>query len=467
MTKITENPWLPKLENSDGPRYQAIVTAMKEDITSGLLAPGDRMPTQRALAKDLGVALGTITRAYAEAERRGLIKSRGAGGTFIAGADVERDAGTLASPEPTASVIEMSIDLPLHCEDPDLGPVLNDIARRNNSSELLRYHAVAGTLRHRQAGVTWAARYGLETSADRVVVCAGTQHALTVSLMSLSSPGDVVLCSQLTYPGMKSVASHLHLKLQSVESDDRGMLPKSIEKACRSSNVRALYCNPSFHNPTTMQMDLPRRQQIAKLAKKYDFAILEDDVHRLLSDDPPAPMASLAPDHVFHIASFSKAVSAGLRVAFLVPPEKDHESVSQAVWATVWMVPSLPVEVAATWIEDGTADTVVQRKRKEAGERQRMYRKVFGNANYSAQPNGYYVWLSLPEPWTSNGYALEAHQRGVSITSAEPFLVEPNLSPACVRVCLAAAETRKLMLAGLDVLAKLLNSSPGRSAPVL
>ena len=463
--KTGDGAWLPTLEGSDAPRYQAIVTALKEDISSGQLGPGDRIPTQRALAKRLGMALGTVTRAYAEAERHGLIRSRGARGTFIAGPDGQRDEGTLGIPDPASSVIEMSIDLPLHGEDPDLGPVLHDIARRNNTAELLRYHAVAGTPRHREAGVAWAARFGVETSANRVVVCAGTQHALTVSLMSVAAPGDTVLCSELTYPGMKSVASHLHLRLQGVASDERGILPQAVEEACRSTTVKGLYCNPSFHNPTTVQLDLKRRQQLAKLAQKYDFSILEDDVHRLLSDNPPTPIASLAPDHTFFIASLSKALTAGLRVAFLVPPAEQYEAVSQAVWATVWMVSSLPIEVAATWIEDGTADNVVRRKRDEAGERQRVCRNALGNASYSAQPHGYYVWLQLPEPWSSTGYALEARQRGVAITSSEPFSVGSIASPAAVRICLAAAETRKSMLVGLDILAKLLDSSPGGSAP--
>ena len=465
MTSEARRLWVPSLQDSGLPRYQAIVVAMKEDISSGELEPGDRIPTQRALAKTLGVALGTVTRAYAEAERHGLIRSRGARGTFIAGADGQRDEGTLGIPDPTSSVIEMSVDLPLHGEDPDLAPVLRDIAKRNNSGELLRYHAVAGTARHRDAGVAWAARFGVETSSDRVVVCAGTQHALTVSLMAVAGPGDTVLCGELTYPGMKSIASHLHLKLQGIGSDDRGIIPRAVEKACQSSSVRALYCNPSFHNPTTAQLDLRRRQQLAKLAKKYGFAILEDDVHRLLSDNPATPLANLAPDHTFFIASFSKAVTAGLRVAFLVAPEQHYDAISQAVWATVWMVPSLPVEVAATWIEDGTAENVVRRKRAEAGERQQLCRDLLRNASFSAQPTGYYVWLDLPKPWSSTGYALEARQRGVAITSSEPFLVGSVDPPAAVRVCLAAPDTRKSVQVGLEVLAKLLESKPGSGAP--
>ena len=465
MTKKTAKTWEPNLEASDAPRYQAIVTAMKEDISSGELEPGDRIPTQRALAKSLGVAIGTVTRAYAEAERHGLIQSRGARGTFIAGADGRRDEAALAIPDPTSSIIEMSVDLPLHGEDPDLAPVLRDIAKRNNSGDLLRYHAVAGTSRHRDAGVAWASRFGVEISSGHIVVCAGTQHALTVSLMAVAEPGDTVLCNALTYPGMKSVASHLHLELRGVESDEKGILPRAVENACQSSSVRALYCNPSFHNPTTAQLDLKRRQQLAKLAKKYDFAILEDDVHRLLSDKPETPIANLAPDHTFFIASFSKAVAAGLRVAFLVPPAQLYDAVSQAVWATVWMVPSLPIEVAGTWIENGTADTVVERKRDEAGARQQLCEDVLKNASYAAQPNGYYVWLHLPEPWSSTGFTLEARQRGVAITSSEPFLVGSIDPPTAVRVCLAAPDTRKSVQVGLEVLAKLLDTNPGSRAP--
>ena len=444
--------WAPQLD-PEIPRYQAIVEALKRDIGSGDLEPGTRLPTQRELAVSLSVALGTVTRAYAEAERRGLVRMRGARGTFV---------GPLEIPDPESAVIEMGVDLPIHCEDPALSPTLHDLAKRADLNGLLRYHPVGGISRHREAGVEWTKRFGIETSPDRIVVCAGTQHALTVSLMSMAEPNDLILTDELTYAGMRSVANHLHLRLAGVKMDRRGMLPSEVESICRKQRVRALYCIPSFHNPTTRQLSLRRRQAIASLAMKYDFAILEDDVHRLVSDTPPPPIGVFAPDQTYYIASFSKAVTAGLRVAFLVPPGSECEAISQAVWASIWMVPPLTAEIAATWIFDGTADDVLRRKRREAQQRQTVCRRILANSEYEFQSSGYYIWLHLPAPWTSAEFALEARKRGVAVTPAQPFLVDQTPAPAAVRICLAAPESRSSMERGLTILASLLAKEPGK-----
>jgi DNA-binding transcriptional MocR family regulator len=260
------------------------------------------------------------------------------------------------------------------------------------------------------------------------------------------------------------------VRLQGIaeDRDGTGISPAAIEAACKRHRVRALYCVPSFHNPTTAQLGVEKRRELARLAAKHDFHVLEDDVHRLLSAAPPAPVATLARDRTFYVASFSKAVVAGLRVAFLVPPPSLVARATEAVWATVWTVPGLTVEVAATWIEDGTADEVVSRKRREAGERQKLRARVLAGARHDAQPNGYYTWLHLPAPWTSVEFALEARERGVAVTPSTAFLVGQIPAPAAVRVCVGAPETRADVERGLRILRELLASGPtrgGRGVP--
>ena len=454
--------WKPDLSARRGPLYRAIVDALRGDVEEGRLHPGDRLPTQRSLAVALGVGLGTVTHAYREAERAGIIQSRVGRGTFVAQPGSADPLGL-----PDAGLVEMSVDLPIHAEDPDLAAALQKISRSSAVSRLLRYHHHAGTARHRQAGAAWAERFEMPARPDDVVVCAGSQHALCVSLMAVAGPGDVVLCDELTYPGIRAVTDPLRLRLCGVAMDEHGLLPDAVDAACRQRRVRALYTVPSFHNPTTAQLDATRRRTLADLARRHDFVMLEDDVHRLLSTRPPPPIATLAPERTFYIASFSKAVTGGLRVAFLIPPRDLVTRTTDAVWGTVWMVPTLPVEVAATWIEDGTADDIVRRKRKEAGRRQRTCDELLDGFPFAAQPHGYYAWLELPEVWSSAGFAQEARRRGVAVTPSTAFVVGPASPPNAVRVCVAAPETADEMRRGLLVLRELLRSGPDRRHAVM
>ncbi len=455
MTSTGHLLWKPALAGAHGPLYRAIVAALRSDIEQGRLHPGDRLPTQRSLAAALGLGLGTVTHAYKEAERQGLLSSRVGRGSFVASPTPSDPLGL-----PDTRLVEMSVDLPIHTEDPDLASALQKIARKDGVQRLLRYHDHAGTARHRQAGAVWAERFGMPAGPDDILVCAGSQHALTVALMCSTAAGDVVLCDELTYPGIRAIARQLQLSLESIPMDAGGMRPRAIEAACKRRRVRALYCVPSFHNPTTTQLDGDRRQAIARLAIKHDVVVLEDDVHRLMSETPAAPLSTLAPDHGFFVASFSKAVTGGLRVAFLVPPAAYVRRATDAIWATVFMVPTLTVEVAATWIEDGTADAVVAAKHAEAGRRQDILRRLLADAHYDAQPHGYYAWLHLPDPWTSADFAAEARRRGVAVTPSSAFFMGAGRPPPAVRVCLAAPETREQMTRGLETLRGLLDEQP-------
>ena len=132
-----------------------------------------------------------------------------------------------------------------------LRDALASLASRPHLADLLEYQHPAGRLRHRAAGAVWLAQSGLETRAEQVVVTSGGQHALMVAFSTLAKPGDLVLCSELTYPGMISLARLLRLRLEGLSLDDDGVRPDAFETACRRG-PRALFCMPTLHNPTAV-----------------------------------------------------------------------------------------------------------------------------------------------------------------------------------------------------------------------
>ncbi len=451
--------WTPRLEPDQKSLYTAIADAIGRDIRAGQLRPGDRLPPHRELADALGLAVGTVTRAYGEAESRGLVRGEIGRGTFVR--DPGRpEPGMMTEASPT-DFVDLSMNFPLHSLDPDLAPALRRLADRPDVSGLLRYQPSEGTRAHRETGAEWARTFGVPASADDVVVCAGAQHALTAVMGTVAAPGDTVLTEELTYPGVKGVAGLLHLKLSPVAMDREGILPDAVEAACRQRRPKAIYLSPTLQNPTTSVLSEERRRALVDIARRYELRILEDDVHRRLVPDPPPAIASLAPERTFFVAGTSKSVAGGLRVAFLVTPPGQRPRVAPAVWASVWVVPPLCVEITRQWIADGTAERTVERKRAEARRRQEIARRALGGHRYRAHPDGLYVWLELPPPWTSATFAAAARGRGIGVTPSEVFRVDDTPGPAAVRVCLGAVDDREVLRGALTRLGALLSESPG------
>jgi len=171
--------WTPVLSDTDLPAYRAIADALASDVREGRLAPGDRLPTQRELAELLEVSIGTVTRAYTEAERRGLVSAEVGRGTFVRNLELE---GVLSGQPGDAAggIIDLSLSYPIESENPDLAAALRVIADRADVSQLLRYEAPRASERHVNAGVAWLRACGLTVSPDVVSITVGAQHAISV-----------------------------------------------------------------------------------------------------------------------------------------------------------------------------------------------------------------------------------------------------------------------------------------------
>jgi len=117
-------PWPPRIAAAEGPIYLAIADAIGAAIQAGQLRPGDRLPTHRALADDLGVDLTTVTRAYAEARRRGLLHATVGRGTFVGRQDA---TPATPPPEPVAGPVDLGMNLPPQPLDPPLRDLLRQV----------------------------------------------------------------------------------------------------------------------------------------------------------------------------------------------------------------------------------------------------------------------------------------------------------------------------------------------------
>ncbi|MEZ4387287.1 MAG: PLP-dependent aminotransferase family protein [Candidatus Krumholzibacteriia bacterium] len=459
--------WTPDISGRPGPRYKAIADALADDIACARLSTGDRLPTHRELAEQLDLTVGTVTRAYAEAERRGLVRGEVGRGTFVWADDERFDPLLEPSREGAADMIDLGLNLPLDSEGPDLAEVLREMCERTDLDLLLTYQPFTGSDRYRRMGVDWIARHGLEVAPEQVVITAGAQHAIVVALSALCRPGQVVLSEVLTYPGLKTAASLLGLEAAPVAMDHEGLLPEALDRAVQETGARVLYCMPTLQNPTTATMGAARRAAVAEVARRHDLHVIEDDVHGLLAPDSPAPLMALIPERTLYIASTSKVLAGGLRVAFVAAPRDLIERLAFAVAASMWALPALSLEVAARWIADGTAAVITDRKREEAAARQDLARRILPAGRCQTAGQSYFLWLELPAPWRVDQFVRAARERGVLVASAEAFTTGRAEPPAAVRVSLSAPAERARLASGLQTLADMLAQGPTPAAAIV
>src|SRR5712691_10716370 len=269
--------WAPDLRTRRGPRYLAIADALADDAAAGRLRAGTRLPTHRDLADRLALTVGTVTRAYAEAARRGLVSGEVGRGTFVRAAARPGPAGL---PAEGSGFVDLSANLPPATrgdgEAATLGRTLGRLSRHADLGRLLAYPPDGGRREHRAAGAEWVRRSGLAAPPERVLVSSGSQHGMTAVFAALTSPGDVVAAESLTYPGMKTLAGLLSLRLPGLAMDEHGLRPDALAAACRGRRPKALYCVPTLQNPTSALMPEERRREIARLAREHGVILVED-----------------------------------------------------------------------------------------------------------------------------------------------------------------------------------------------
>ena len=446
--------WTPDLKDRVGPLYQAIANAIAEDLSAGQLAAGQQLPTQRVLATELDVALTTVTRGYAEAERRGLVSGEVGRGTFV--------RGGMGAP-PSTDADREQVDLTQNELGPwahaqELGASIARVAGQLHGGGVFDYQPPGGTERQRAAGAQWMTRAGLEAAAEDVLITSGAQHGMALTFATIADPGDTVFTDVVTYSGMKSLAHLLRLRLKGLEMDEYGLLPDAFATACREEGAKALYCMPSLHNPTGILMPEQRRREIAGIANDYGLPIVEDDSYGFLVPDE-TPISAYA-DTAYYLAGTSKSLAAGLRIGFLLPPESMVDRLKAAISSTTYSVSPLMGDVVAGWIFDGTADRVMEWKRGEVAKRQAMAQRILGGYTSDPHPLSQQLWLSVPEPWCTPEFVSQAEMRGVLISPAEDFVAGRATPPHAVRVCLGPVADTARLEGALQTLASILDGPP-------
>jgi DNA-binding transcriptional MocR family regulator len=460
---VTMTNWIPSLA-VDRPRYVAIADAIAADLAEGKLKTGDRLPPQRELAWRLGVTVGTITRAYQEAERRGLLSGEVGRGSYLKDPARSRSAlPNVLATEP--GVLQMHIAAPPRVHlTVDLDLAFREITSDRMRLRHLDYGPATGAQPYREMGVDWLRRCGVEVSSAEIVVTAGAHAALIACLAATLRPGDHLLAEPLTYPTLLPIARLLGLQLHALEMDEQGMIPASLEQALDITDARVLYVVPTLHNPTTTTLTAERRQTIAAIAKRHGLTIIEDDIFRLLAvAPPPDTIHALAPERTYYITSLSKTVAPGLRVGFVATPPGAAEPLALQQMIAGSRVASLTAEMARLWMAKGAAERILTDIRNELAMRRLIALNVLGGRNPSCAPGAMFLWLPLPDHWRAGEFARATEARGIRVTPGSAFAVGRRANDQAVRICFGLVEDRDALKEGLQKLDRLLGEGPAES----
>lgn len=452
--------WDLKIIDTDKSLYIAIVDALERDIRNGVLKAGEKLPPQRHLARKVGVNVTTITRAYKEAEKRGLVNAIIGSGTFIS-SDLGVSSSLINAEKKEKKLIEMGLVFPLYSMEPDISPIISKVLHKNNMNQFMTYTSPQGMYRHRLAGCEWMKRCGIYTDPDNIMVTAGAQHALNCIFHALFQPGDHVAVDCLTYPGVKTAAKLCGIQLEAVAMDEEGMTPRGLMTACKHHNLKGIYTVSALQNPTNAVMSEKRCEEITEIIRDNNLILIEDDLYRFFTTKSPAPLASRIPEQSIYISSISKAFYAGLRVSFLAAPKKFYNRICQAIVDTMWMAPPLNAEIASECILDGTADNIIHLKRVELEKRACILKVKLSDYEYRYASGSMFAWLKLPDEWNGSELVKTADENGIHMISSEKFSVGAMVPPNYVRISLCSTDNISDFEKGLDILVKILGHEIG------
>ncbi|MCI3206787.1 MULTISPECIES: PLP-dependent aminotransferase family protein [Pandoraea] len=441
-----------------GPAYIRIVKALASGIDSGELRAGLPMPSQRELARHLGLHFTTVTRAWGEARKRGLVHTRpGLGTTIAAGGmrpgSTREDAVTGSEVMDLSSVWSPVLKIPF-----DLSSALVALG---GDQGIALFSARTGRKENRvtSAATEWLQPRFTKSIEARVVTSAGARAALLAMMRLVVGNGGTLLTESMTWPTVRGMASMLDIRLRGVAMDNEGMMPASLEQAVRETGARALYCVPTSQNPTNAVMSATRRIAIAQIAVRLGLTIFEDDAYGQLVEHPLPPLAEFAPESTYYIAGLTKCLSPSMRVAYVVAPSVRAASQLDDLLRTTMLCPA-PIEeaLANQTMADHSATRHIAKVRAEARLRMSIAESAFAEFRHLVNVGPLFIWLKLPTYWHRAQFVEAARTRGVIVLPADIFAADGECSENCVRIATGSAQNQARLRKALQIIADIVST---------
>jgi GntR family transcriptional regulator/MocR family aminotransferase len=395
------------------PFYRQIYDRFRRAIASGVLKPGDRIPSARALTQELGLARGTIEAAYSLLAAEGYIQALGQAGTIVTPGLKPRTpvAGTMPQSSSTAAVASFRPDsiLPFQMGLPALDAFPRKIwarvgARcvRSMQPSDMTHPSVYGlpVLRAEIAAYLQVSR-GINCSPSQIFVTSGYRHTIELIAHALLKGGDRVWLENPGYPPTRELLGLMNIATVPVPVDREGMVVSDGLKL--APRARAAVVTPAHQSPLSVSLSLPRRLALLDWAARNNAWVIEDDYdgeYRYVSRPLPALKSLDRDGRVLYAGTFSKVLLPGIRLAYLVVPETQVERFEQITQAFAGGSPQLTQAIVTAFITEGHFARHIQRMRKLYGERREAttagLESVLGkHVRIDSQPGGMHLILRL------------------------------------------------------------------------
>lgn len=457
MSTISQEP----LPGGAGPKYQRVMGLLRNQIRSGALEIGAKLPPVRDLAYRLGITPGTVARAYKELTEEGLLQGAVGRGTFVAAPPlpIEDDVWS----HPLVVEDDRSLSLITPCL-PELG---QDALMRRAFSRANRagaYDFASYPTRHssealRRAIVDWLEPRPLgPLSVEDVQPTYGGQHAIcSIMQASLVGARPAVLVEELSYGGFRRAAELVRADVIGVEMDEQGMLPDALDAAARNGAAQLVCLTPEVQNPSCGFASLERRQQILAVAERRNLTIIEDDCYRTGPSRAPG-YRMLAPDRCWYVSTLSKSLSPALRFGWAVAPLGRGKDLRRVLEYGAFGMSAVLSATAQEILSDPETRPLCDALNQSMTRYVEVAVNVLGGFDLAWQSDVPFLWLRLPAGWRASSFCRAAEADGIQLRSADEFALRDGRAPSAVRISVnARASTRRFEAAMLKLRALLDN----------
>ncbi|MGE8295351.1 MAG: GntR family transcriptional regulator MpaR [Pseudomonas sp.] len=431
-------------------RYEKFADEIAELIRTGVLGPGEKVPSVRHASRTYGVSPSTVFQAYYLLEDRGLIQARARSGYFVR----EHAKRPLHEPELTGhaaqttevDVSELVFSVLASLKDPhtvpfgsafpspDLFPLPRLAKSMAHALRMLSPHEIIADMTAGNADLRRqiALRYmvsGVMLPMEELVISNGAMEALNLCLQCVTQPGDLVAIESPTFYACLQVLERLQLKAVEIpvhprEGIDLGALSDSL----RQLPIKACWFMSSLQNPLGASMSEARKQALYDLLVEHQVPLIEDDVYAELyfGSHPPKPVKSFDREGlVMHCGSFSKSLAPGYRIGWVAGGRYAEQIARLKLMTTI--SPSVPAQAAlADYLQHGGYDRHL-RKLRHALEMQQSAMLASAARHFPASTRvtrpsgGYFLWFEFPERLDSLQLLRLALAQGISLAPGPIF----------------------------------------------
>lgn len=463
-----------KKDTQHSPLYRQLESEIIQLICRGILKPGQALPSTRELAQSLQLNRKTVVTTYEELDAQGWVETRERSGVYVSSHLPETsvhamnqnsqrsarswqpayslikqrssDGPTLT--DPTAGTYVIEAPPPLFriddgFPDPRIAPIeqlvreYRRLGKSRLANQFLMYGPEQGSYRLRVELANFLNRTrGMQVSEKEILVTKGTAMAIYLTTQLLIRPGDTVFVPEPGYRDANQTFKLAGANLVYVPVDKEGMDVDRIEQLCRKKPPKMIYIIPHHHRPTTVTLSPERRMRLMNLARKYRFALLEDDYDfdYHFTTNPLLPLASLdTGGHIIYVGSFCKSIAPGIRIGFLVAPEVVVNEAAALRKLIDRQGEQLLEEATAELLNAGEISRHIKKSHKIYQERLentcRLLRKHLDEFLTFERPNGgLAIWATYRKNISARAVAVNAGKLGLKINDGQGYFFQPNVS---------------------------------------